>query len=623
MPPLDKQQLREKLPLWLQEHGYPLNRSFRCLNPAHADHHPSMRYNPKTQTVHCFACSVTYDIFQLVGQEEKIEDFSQQLKFVQNRYGISATKEFFSYKEKPKTKVQDFTDFVKNGTENRTEKTFEWFASRGISETLVKKYSLFVWENRAVLPVFQQGICISWAARALDDTTNPRYLNSSGGMGIWGFDKIFEQNHEPIAICEGIFDALSLEQCGCQAIALCGSGRVGQFLDKLSKLPNSLPLFILAGDSDSAGQKMCEELKKGISSLGGCYAALKLPDGYKDANVAWVNAPEQLQKAVDSAKSAVLSSMLQATTQYQQQSMAGMAAEFLGYLDRSSQQPVLSSGFAGLDNLLGGGLFPGLYVLGAPSSLGKTTLLLQIADNIAASGRDVLFFSLEMGRWELLAKSLCRIAGIKEKITVRDILTNKLPCETLETLLTQYNQTAGEHLFVVQGDSGLTPAQVMAKAKEHREHRGQSPIVIVDYLQILSPEAPRLSDKQNTDHAVLCLKALSRDLDVPVLAASSFNRDSYSKTASMEAFKESGAVEYAADVLMALQMSGMGKEGFDINKAKAAEPRKEDLIVLKNRNGTPYGHISLNYHAAANLFVEMGQKSTAFSSAPNRIGRRS
>ena len=621
MTNLDKQQLRETLPLWLQEHGYPLNRSFRCLNPNHPDHHPSMRYNPKTQTVHCFACSATYDIFQLVGQEEQIEDFSSQLKRVQQRYGIQQTP-IFPYKEKQKNTAQDFTSFVKNGTESRTKAAFDWFASRGIPESLVKKYNFFLWERRAVLPVFQQGICISWAARALDDTTNPRYLNSSGGMGIWGFDKIFEQNNQPIAICEGIFDALSLELCGCSAIALCGSGRVGQFRDKLSKLPNSLPPFILAGDNDSAGQKMCEELKKGISSMGGCYSVLTLPDGYKDANAAWIKVPEQLQQAVDKAKAAVLSSVLQATKQYEQQSMAGMAAEFLGYLDRTSQQPVLTSGLAGLDNLLGGGLFPGLYVLGAPSSLGKTTLLLQIADSIAASGRDVLFFSLEMGQWELLAKSLCRMAGLEQTITVREILTNQLPREQLESLLMQYNQTAGKHLFVVVGESGFTPAQVLETARKHREHRGQSPVVIVDYLQILSPESPRLSDKQNTDHAVLCLKALSRDLDVPVLAASSFNRDSYSRTASMEAFKESGAVEYAADVLLALQMSEMGKEGFDLNKAKVASPRKEDLIVLKNRNGTPYGHISMNYYAAANLFEETKQKTTTLSAVPNRIGRR-
>lgn len=70
----------------------------------------------------------------------------------------------------------------------------------------------------------------------------------------------------------------------------------------------------------------------------------------------------------------------------------------------------ISTGFENLDKLLDGGLYPGLYVIGANSSLGKTTLVLQIADSIAKSGQGVLIFSLEMSRFELIAKTLSRMS---------------------------------------------------------------------------------------------------------------------------------------------------------------------------------------------------------------------
>lgn len=85
----------------------------------------------------------------------------------------------------------------------------------------------------------------------------------------------------------------------------------------------------------------------------------------------------------------------------------------------------------------------------------------------------------------------------------------------------------------------------------------------------MKPSDPRATDKQNTDRAVVELKRISRDFDIPVFAVSSFNRENYRNAVSMEAFKESGAVEYSSDVLFGLQLAGAGEQGFDVNAAKA------------------------------------------------------
>jgi replicative DNA helicase len=127
-------------------------------------------------------------------------------------------------------------------------------------------------------------------------------------------------------------------------------------------------------------------------------------------------------------------------------------------------------------------------------------------------------------------------------------------------------------------------------------------------LQILAPADPRATDKQNADRAVTELKRISRDYKTPVIAISSFNRDNYSTVANMAAFKESGAIEYSSDVLLALQLEGVGVKGsdFNVDTAKQAIPRKVELCILKNRNGQTGAKIPFEYDARFNVFREQG-----------------
>lgn len=621
MEPIPKEELKKHLPLWLKEHGCSLNKNFRCFNPEHEDKHPSMHYFPQTETVHCFACGVTYDIFHLVGQEEHIPDFPSQLKRVQERYGFSQREPSSFLGEKKETDEQSVPLFVKQHRTNQPPELLEWFSTRGIPEQAVKAAHIFLFEGRAVFPVSRHGIWVSWCGRALQDGVTPRYRNSAGKMGIWGVDALFSQTGQPIAVCEGILDAMSLQLCGCKAVALCGAGNTGRLIQELQNLPGSLPPLIFAGDDDEAGRKMCRQLKAWMTEAGGVCTCLALPDGCKDVNEAWVRAPQQLQAALNAARQE-LALLPHETETDACPSMAALSEDFLSYLGRCQQTGVLSSGLAELDELLGGGLFPGLYVLGAPSSLGKTTLLLQMADEIAASGRDVLFFSLEMSRWELLAKSLCRTAAPQTALCARQLLRGEIPSSQLKRLLEAYNRRSGERIFISAEQEALTPETLREKALRHRAQRGRSPVVVVDYLQILAPSDARSSDKQNVDRAVVALKALSRELEIPVLVASSFNREAYTKEVSMEAFKESGAVEYAADVLLALQMSAAGEKDFDLNREKMADPRRVDIVLLKNRSGVPYGKVPLLYYSAENRFIAAKEPVSPARQSVRRIGRK-
>ena len=305
--------------------------------------------------------------------------------------------------------------------------------------------------------------------------------------------------------------------------------------------------------------------------------------------------------------------------------------DFLTSLMKSREGLGISTGFSELDKLLDGGFFCGLYSLGAISSLGKTSLALQIGDNIAKSGQGVLIFSLEMSRFELMAKTISR------ESLLRDIATNHSTrnAQTTRGVLRakfRGNPTAegiihealkdyekwGENLTIIEGVGNIGVEQVKAEVQSYmKAHDGQPPVVIIDYLQILSPISDRLSDKQAVDRNVTELKRLSRDYQIPVIGISSFNRESYNSPVSMSSFKESGAVEYSSDVLIGLQYEGTDyregeKEGerqarirmlIERVKAEASagNPVPIELKILKNRNGR-IGKIKLEFTPMFNYF---------------------
>lgn len=92
----------------------------------------------------------------------------------------------------------------------------------------------------------------------------------------------------------------------------------------------------------------------------------------------------------------------------------------------------------------------------------------------------------------------------------------------------------------------------------HIAQTGRVPVVLIDYLQIIAPVDVHFTDKQNTDRVVTALKKLSRAHEATVLAISSFNRENYNTLTSMASFKESGGIDYSADVLLGLQARGAG-----------------------------------------------------------------
>ena len=291
--------------------------------------------------------------------------------------------------------------------------------------------------------------------------------------------------------------------------------------------------------------------------------------------------------------------------------------EYIG--KRVSAEPI-STGFNVLDDELGGGLYDGLYVVGAIPSLGKTTYCLQMADNIAKSGRPVLIVSLEMSKHELITKSISRLTaehGIKTgetakgfALTVRDITRRTIIDTRLEASKKLYKKAResyielSENLYIIEGCGDIGIGQIRKYVEDMKAAELGAPVVFVDYLQILAPYNVRATDKQNTDKAVVELKRLSRDFNIPVIVVSSFNRENYTSPASFKAFKESGGIEYSSDVLLGMQLKGADNANFDEEEAKRKYPRKVELKILKNRSGRIGEKMTYEYYPNYNLFTK-------------------
>lgn len=323
-----------------------------------------------------------------------------------------------------------------------------------------------------------------------------------------------------------------------------------------------------------------------------------------------------------------------AAKEYKESSNAYHLQNFLNGIKESVNTPCIPTGFYEVDKQIDGGLYEGLYVIGAITSLGKTTFTQQIADNIAAAGHDVLYISLEMSRNELISKSISRHTymnavkkGLNSKLakTARGITAGARyenysdeEKEAIETATVDYARYS-EHIYIYEGIGDIGVEQIAKLVDNHIKYTGRKPVVVIDYMQILAPYNPRYTDKQNADKSTMELKRLSREAKIPVICISSVNRANYLTPIDLESFKESGGIEYGSDVVIGLQLSVVSENNaFDkesgtkakrdlIKEAKSKTPREIEAVILKNRQGkTSDEPIKLRYYSKYNYFEEVG-----------------
>ena len=599
----------------------------------------------------CWSCGQVRDsdIFDIIGIEYGITNHVEQIRKAAELLGIN-TEDTFKGKKKasatpPEIKQQDLTAYYKKWNKDIEKTDYH----RGISKETLDRFLIGYcekWVNpmapttppsrRLIIPTS----AVSYVARATDTDEDNLRVRKVGTLHLFN-EKAFTREDEYIFIVEGEIDALSIIDLGYSAIGIGGTSGANTLLSRLEDNRTDKTL-ILALDNDLSGIASQGGLIKGLSDLGIKYIssdASVLYGGLKDANEC-LNKDreafkERLEEEIKKSQKARQEQKEHNRAVLESESVGNKLSDFFNKIATTKTRPI-PTGFDNLDKILGGGLYPGLYSIGAISSLGKTTFIHQIADQIAdrdGANKKVLFYSLEMDTDEIISKSISRLTFLQDdtddkhlSMTTRDILTgSKYDVYTEEqknniiNAIANYSAVIENNLYIKEAEGNTTYKEIDEEIKRHLDITGEAPIVIIDYLQIMTPINDRLTDKQAIDRQVTELKRLSRKYNIPVIVVSSFNRENYTAPVSMTAYKESGAVEYSSDVLIGIQYNGMdynddegvGKRESRIKKLfkEQAEktsqglPKNLQVKVLKSRNGIP-GNCYFDFWSKYNYYEE-------------------
>lgn len=623
-----KEYLKEQLIDFLEERNVNVRKNFICLNPEHLESTPSMSYDSRRNKVHCFGCGADYDIFNLIGIEYSLNDFQSQFNKACELYNVNVEqkptfkpKRVKTEKNKRESEGEKMNsgDYYKKcmSAVNRTD----YFKSRGLNQETIKTYELGydADEDRAIIPITEE----FYIARSV----NGKGFKNPKGVEVSLYLRTVRNKNKPIFIVESAFCALSIADVGGNAIALNGVNNVPKLVELIKQRSLQDLKFILSLDNDDTGHKSMVKLMDELQQMNVKCVPYNISDECKDPNELLVADASRLKANVAEAEQGFdihLEEFKKQQDKQRDEEMRRIKEEYqatsaLGHLQgfidgiATVNTSYIPTGFTELDRVLGGGLFEGLYFIGALSSLGKTTFTLQVADQVAKQGQDVLIISLEMARSELMAKSISRITStidFRNAKTTRGITTAsyyKYYSDEERACINQAIQeyaTYAKNIFITESVGNTTVEEVRRLIDKHVKMTGNKPLVIIDYVQILRPLDPRMSDKQAVDYNVMELKRISREYKIPIIGISSLNRQSYKEKISMTSFKESGAIEYSSDILVGLQLKGAGEPNFDVDEAKAKEEREIELIILKNRNGKTGVKLNYVFTPKFNLFEE-------------------
>jgi replicative DNA helicase len=552
----------------------------------------------------CFKCNESGDVLHFIGKEYNLTNFKDILDKGIQLYGISIDNKSFikgnatmnirnTDTQYTYTQQIDYTNYCNEAAKHLNE--CDYLTKRGISIETQKRFNIgYVkeWKHpdnknnykseRIIIPTSAN----SYIARATTDTTNKKFLKA-GEAHLFNIEALRNNKSEPIFIAEGEIDALSIIEAGGQAIGLGGVNNIELLKAEIDTNKTTQPI-ILCLDNDTAGetanQKIADYLiQKGIPFTN---SSKDILGTYKDPNELLTANRQTLKDKISEIKVSAGEIIKEEKENYKTEKLARFRTT-LKYFEKKRE--AIPTGFKELDTFLNDGLYAGLYIIGAASGAGKTTFILQIADQIATQKKDVFFFSGEMSAPEIIAKSLSRLNN--NTLTAREIMNyQKSDCKkTIQSIIELYKKDILQNIDIFDGRKSIT--DIKEAIEKHKRMTGNYPIVFIDYLQALKFEIGK-DLKQQVDNAISELRIITAKYEIPIFIISSLNREAYKfdkKSSNSEeaadekyidfaAFKESGSIEYGADVLMTLKAKKDSEN--ETNKSRVLE-----LRIIKNRLG--------------------------------------
>lgn len=254
----------------------------------------------------------------------------------------------------------------------------------------------------------------------------------------------------------------------------------------------------------------------------------------------------------------------------------------------------LTTGFRDLDHVLNRMRAGQLLTVGARPAVGKSVFALNIAWNVAHEQRQpVVLFTLEMSRTEVLERLIAAAA----RVSLHMLQNRQLDDHAWQRIATALPDLTAAPLYV-DDTADLTLAQLRARARQSRQRHGVQ-LVLVDYLQLLTPSSRRENRQADVAEMSRGLKLAAKQLEVPVVVLSQLNRaveQRQSKRPVLSDLRESGAVEQDSDVVLLLARDPSAPAG-------SPESEEAEVIVAKQRNG-PTGDVKLGWQGFYARFTD-------------------
>lgn len=256
----------------------------------------------------------------------------------------------------------------------------------------------------------------------------------------------------------------------------------------------------------------------------------------------------------------------------------------------------ISSGFKDLDKLTAGLQKSDLILVAARPSMGKTAFTLNIASYVGLHGGSVAFFSLEMSKEQLMQRMLCSEGGIDAS----RLRTGQLDEMEWNKLVGVADRMSRAPIYI-DDTAGITVMELRSKARRLKAEHGLD-LIIIDYLQLMQGRASKNSDNRQQEISEISrsLKALARELDVPVIALSQLSRSVESrqiKKPMLSDLRESGSLEQDADIVMFLYRE-------DYYDKDTENKNITEIIVAKHRNG-PVDSVQLFFQKEYTKFRDL------------------
>jgi replicative DNA helicase len=271
-------------------------------------------------------------------------------------------------------------------------------------------------------------------------------------------------------------------------------------------------------------------------------------------------------------------------------------------LQRGQRITGLATHYDNLDEMTSGLQRSDLVIIAARPAMGKTAFAMNIAENAAIRDQRVVgVFSLEMSREQLLFRLLCSTA----EVDMHKMRTGSLWRDDMHKVVRAMERLAQAPIFI-DDTPGIGVSEMRAKARRLKQMHGRLDLVIVDYLQLMSPGSKHRENRsreQEVSEISRGLKALAKELSAPVIALSQLSRASESRTEhrpQLSDLRDSGSIEQDADLVMFIFREEVYRQDDPDLQGKA------EIIISKHRNG-PTGMLMLAFRKNCTRFEMMAQ----------------